>query len=110
MYFCRGLRIGYNMNIYSWNVNGLRSALKKGFTDWFAATKPDILCLQEVRAEVDQIPEEVANPDLGHIAVCGDMNCGAIATVTERSEEMPVVQSTYFDSLRGAPPHGQFRD
>lgn len=51
------------MNIYSWNVNGLRSALKKGFTDWFAATKPDILCLQEVRAEVDQIPEEVANPD-----------------------------------------------
>ena len=32
---------------------------------------------------------------------------GAIATVTERSEEMPVVQSTYFDSLRGAPPRGQ---
>ena len=27
--------------------------------------------------------------------------------VTERSEEMPVVQSTYFDSLRGAPPRGQ---
>ena len=63
MYFWRGLRIGFKMNIYSWNVNGLRSALKKGFTDWFAATKPDILCLQEVRAEVDQIPEEVANPD-----------------------------------------------
>jgi len=36
----------------------------------------------------------------------GDMNYGAIATVTERSEEMPVVQSTYFDSLRGAPPRG----
>ena len=51
------------MNIYSWNVNGLRSALKKGFSDWFAATKPDILCLQEVRAEVDQIPDEVAKPE-----------------------------------------------
>ena len=63
MYFWRGLRIGFKMNIYSWNVNGLRSALKKGFTDWFAATKPDILCLQEVRAEVDQIPKEVANPE-----------------------------------------------
>ena len=61
--FGRGLRIGYKMNIYSWNVNGLRSALKKGFMDWFAATKPDILCLQEVRAEKDQIPEEVANPE-----------------------------------------------
>ena len=51
------------MNIYSWNVNGLRSALKKGFSDWFAATKPNILCLQEVRAEVDQIPDEVAKPE-----------------------------------------------
>ena len=42
------------MNIYSWNVNGIRSALKKGFGDWFKATAPDILCLQEVRAEEEQ--------------------------------------------------------
>ena len=40
------------MNIYSWNVNGIRSAVKKGFEDWFAATRPDILCLQETRADV----------------------------------------------------------
>jgi exodeoxyribonuclease-3 len=42
------------MNIYSWNVNGIRSALKKGFGEWFESTAPDILCLQEVRAEQDQ--------------------------------------------------------
>ena len=42
------------MNIYSWNVNGIRSAIKKGFGDWFEQTAPDILCLQEVRAEQEQ--------------------------------------------------------
>ena len=47
------------MVIYGWNVNGIRSAIQKGFADWFAKTDPDILCLQEVRAENGQIPEEI---------------------------------------------------
>ena len=51
------------MNIYSWNVNGLRSALKKGFEKWFVETNPDILCLQEVRADEDQIPPEIRSPE-----------------------------------------------
>ena len=51
------------MNIYSWNVNGIRSAMKKGFEDWFNAHKPDILCLQEVRADEDQVPESIRSPE-----------------------------------------------
>lgn len=51
------------MNIYSWNVNGIRSALKKGFENWFAETKPDILCLQEVRADEDQVPDSLRHPE-----------------------------------------------
>jgi exodeoxyribonuclease-3 len=47
------------MVIYSWNVNGIRAAVQKGFADWFAKTEPDILCLQEVRADEEQIPEEI---------------------------------------------------
>jgi exodeoxyribonuclease-3 len=47
------------MNIYSWNVNGIRACYKKGFMDWLRAANPDILCLQEVRAEVEQIPDEI---------------------------------------------------
>ena len=50
------------MNIYSWNVNGIRSALKKGFGDWFKSTAPDILCLQEVRAEEEQA-DDLQVPD-----------------------------------------------
>ena len=53
-------KIGVKMKIYSWNVNGIRSVLKKGFEDWFSATDPDVLCLQEVRAEKSQV-EAIAN-------------------------------------------------
>lgn len=41
----------------SWNVNGIRAVLKKGFLEWFNETKPDILCLQESRA----LPSDVSN-------------------------------------------------
>jgi exodeoxyribonuclease-3 len=43
------------MKICSWNVNGLRSVLGKGFTDYWQAEKPDILCLQEIKAMPDQV-------------------------------------------------------
>ncbi len=46
------------MKLISWNVNGLRSALAKGLIDWLAATTPDILCLQEVRAMPAQLGGE----------------------------------------------------
>ena len=49
------------MQIYSWNVNGIRASHKKGFLDWLAQVQPEILCLQEVRAEMDQIPPEVVS-------------------------------------------------
>jgi exodeoxyribonuclease-3 len=46
------------MDIISFNVNGLRAILKKGFREWFKNRKPDILCLQEIKAEKSQIKEE----------------------------------------------------
>ncbi len=49
------------MRIVSWNVNGLRSAHKKGFLDWLAAEKADVVGVQEVRARAEQLPEEVSN-------------------------------------------------
>ena len=43
------------MNIISFNVNGLRAILKKGFSEWFENSKPDVLCLQEIKADKTQI-------------------------------------------------------
>lgn len=50
------------MKLISWNVNGLRAIAKKGFLDWLYRTKPDIVGLQETKAEAEQLPEEVRNP------------------------------------------------
>lgn len=44
------------MKIITYNVNGLRSALSKGFTDWLEQEQPDVVCLQETKAQPDQIP------------------------------------------------------
>ena len=43
------------MKILSYNVNGIRAAMKKGFIDWLNITKPDILCLQETKAMKEQV-------------------------------------------------------
>lgn len=45
----------YSMKIVSYNVNGIRAALKKGFLDWLVATNPDVICLQEIKAQEDQL-------------------------------------------------------
>lgn len=42
--------------IISYNVNGIRAAMKKGFMEWLTATDPDIVCIQETKAQADQIP------------------------------------------------------
>ncbi|CAM4197320.1 exodeoxyribonuclease III [Gillisia limnaea] len=42
------------MKIISYNVNGIRAALRKGFIDWLTGANPDILCLQEIKANPDQ--------------------------------------------------------
>ncbi len=50
------------MKIYSWNVNGIRAVLKKGdFQRFMAEHKPDIICLQETKAERGQV--EIDLPD-----------------------------------------------
>jgi len=43
------------MKIISYNVNGIRAALTKNFREWLDSEKPDVLCLQETKAQPDQI-------------------------------------------------------
>lgn len=43
------------MKFISWNVNGIRAALKKGFMDYFEAMDADIFCLQETKCQVGQV-------------------------------------------------------
>ena len=51
------------MKISTWNVNGLRAVLQKGFLDWTKTSDPDVICLQEIKAKAIQVEEEVQNLD-----------------------------------------------
>ena len=48
------------------NVNGVRAAAKKGFLDWLASTKADVVCLQETRAEPGDLADELREPNGWH--------------------------------------------
>jgi exodeoxyribonuclease-3 len=43
------------MKIISYNVNGIRAAIKKGMLDWLKAANPDVICIQETKAQQDQV-------------------------------------------------------
>lgn len=49
------------MKIYSWNVNGIRAIQRKGFIEWIKREKPDILGLQETKANKSQLDDELIN-------------------------------------------------
>lgn len=46
------------MRIYSYNVNGIRAAMKKGLLEWMEVSQPDVLLIQETKAQPEQIDEE----------------------------------------------------
>ncbi len=49
------------MKLISWNVNGLRAAMKKGFKEFFEDENADIFCIQETKMQQDQIDDEIKN-------------------------------------------------
>jgi exodeoxyribonuclease-3 len=47
------------MKITSWNVNGIRAAATKGFAEWAACYDTDVICLQEIKAFLAQVPSSI---------------------------------------------------
>lgn len=47
------------MNIISWNVNGIRAWHKKGKLEWLLKESPDMFCIQETKAEFEQLQSEL---------------------------------------------------
>jgi len=55
------------MRIVTWNVNGLRAALRKGFPEHLEALSPDVLLMQEIRVTPEQLPGDWASPPGWHV-------------------------------------------
>ncbi len=50
------------ISIVTWNVNGIRACARKGFLDWLAAERPDVVCLQETKAHPEQLEPGLLQP------------------------------------------------
>jgi exodeoxyribonuclease III len=70
------------MRIFSWNVNGFRSAVTRGLMDWWLTERPDLLCLQETRTDPELLPAELRSPDgyASHWAVAERLGYSGVAT------------------------------
>ena len=50
------------IKLLCWNVNGIRAVKRKGFLEWLDAASPDILCLQETKAHIEQLDKDLLEP------------------------------------------------
>src|SRR3546814_17168964 len=50
------------LRVISANLNGIRSAVNKGFLDWIATQDADFICMQELKAQADNLTPEMLNP------------------------------------------------
>jgi exodeoxyribonuclease-3 len=96
------------MRITTWNVNGLRAAIKKGFAEVIDRLKPDVLLLQETRVRPEQLPDEWANPDGWHTAWNPATKPGYSGTAIWSREPLDHV-CTGMGPLRGCAPDDEGR-
>ena len=79
------------MKIISWNTNGLRATCKQGFFEpLFKEQEPDIVCLQETKATIDQLPEAVAHVPGYHAVFASPVVKKGYSGVAIYSKEKPL--------------------
>jgi exodeoxyribonuclease-3 len=87
------------ITLVSWNVNGLRAAGRKGFSEWIAKGGYDIVCIQETKLQnVEQLPDELRGPDGYHAYFhCATEKKGYSGTAIYTKEEPRVVRTHFGD-------------
>lgn len=75
------------LKLLSWNVNGIRAVLKKGFLEWFKQANLDILCIQETKAWEEQLPDELINVPGYHSYFCQGVKKGYSGTAIYTKEK-----------------------
>ena len=85
------------MRILSWNVNGLRACVRKGFHDFLDSSEADIIGLQEVRAFEHQLEPRTRAPEGWHASLLA----GGTARLQRRRDLFPAAAEPYRDSARG---------
>ncbi|MFT5469871.1 MAG: exodeoxyribonuclease-3 [Verrucomicrobiales bacterium] len=75
------------MKLVSWNVNGIRASMDKGFRDYMESSKPDVICLQETKAMPEQVDLSWAD-DLGYTQIwnCADKKGYSGVTIFSKAD------------------------
>ncbi|MBI4432272.1 MAG: exodeoxyribonuclease III [Candidatus Omnitrophica bacterium] len=87
------------VTILSWNVNGIRSMLKKNFLTWLKETSPDIIGLQETKVSLTDLPPELKYPD-GYHPYWNPGKRPGYSGVATLSKEKPLSVKAGFDIPR----------
>lgn len=87
------------LTLLSWNVNGIRAVLKKGFLDWLKKESPDVLCLQETKAMPNQLPPELLYPP-GYTAHWNSAQRPGYSGVATYSKIKPLAVKNGFGTAR----------
>lgn len=82
--------------IVSWNVNGVRAAVRKGFLEWMARTGPEALCIQETKAHVEQLSDDVLHPN-GYLGLWNCADRRGYSGVATFLKEKPRLGVAHFD-------------
>lgn len=97
------------MKIITYNVNGLRAAVTKGFPEWLANEQPDVLCLQETKLQPEQYPAEAldASGYKHYLYSARKKGYSGVAILTKREpdhvEYGMVLKSTIMKAVLSAP-------
>ena len=70
------------LKLYSWNVNGIRAAEKKGFLDWMQAANADVVAVQETKARPEQLSDKLLNCDGYNVAFASAEKAGYSGVAT----------------------------
>lgn len=88
------------MRVISFNANGIRAAARKGFYDWLPQQEADVVCVQETKAQVDQLGDPVFHPDGYHCYYCDAEKKGYAGTALYvRREPDEITKELGFDEF-----------
>lgn len=81
--------------LISWNVNGVRAAVRKGLLEWIDQVKPDALCIQETKAQTHQLAEEILHPN-GYFGIWNSAEKKGYSGTATFLKEKPQAAITHF--------------
>ncbi len=81
------------MKIISWNVNGIRAVYKRNLLSWLKDSKADIVCLQEIKSDLENIPKDLLNPN-GYFSFFNPADRKGYSGIAVFSKQKPLAVET----------------